>query len=225
MELPQAQFFGRGQPIDDWLVNTEQDVSNRMITAETMDDASAIRRLNAIGMTLGEWHRLEYAAEQTRAGVARQHIHMPSDANELLAFSHQVLDWLPDSNGYIIVADYSSSFDEAQLQIVQSIVGTDLRDVSKASGALLMPFADRNPEVKVRLSYFIFFSLLFAAHFYVVSAEEYEGPILGIIDEFAYFIGKKECGSRIDSFAAALEKGEKSSPSWLLEYLAKHQPV
>ena len=136
---------------------------------------------------------------------------------ELSVCSQKVLDWLPDEGGYVVAFDDSTSLTSDQILILSRIFDADMKSVVSRGSTLLVSFPGRNLEAKLRLSYFIFFCLIFCAHLYIVNAQRYEGPILGIQDGVVYLIECADSWARVDSFVELLAKGA-STPSWVFEY-------
>ncbi len=190
-----------------------------MAVAEYIDDTFVKHHLSEIGMKIGDWHRIEYLSDEEQRDKAWYKIEAPSDAKELLRFAQKILDWLPDSHGYIVVFDDLTHLDDFQLLILELTLGTDLKRAAHVSGGLIIGSKHQNNEIKVRLSYFIFFCLLFGAHVYIVNSEIYEGAILGILDEAAYFICKNKFSSQVEAFSKSLrDKDDKRSPARVAQY-------
>ena len=76
----------------------------------------------------------------------------------------------------------------------------------------------RDLEVKVRLSYFIFFCLMFGAFVYIANSKAFEGPVLGLLDECAYFMLRNREADRLDAIARSLEVEKITSPNWVSDY-------
>jgi hypothetical protein len=191
-----------------------------MTIIRVVDDALAQQYLEKVGLTLGEWHRIEYSIDAPPLAVNWDNLKAPSDAAQLLVFSQRILDWLPDSDGYVAAFDDSTFLDEAQLLVLQSIMGIDLRSAATSSGAVVISFQGRDLEAKVRISFLIFFCLIFCTHLYVVNAKSFEGPILRIVDGFSYFIGRHKSDAEIKAFIETLQKDVTTSPHWIVEYSA-----
>jgi hypothetical protein len=187
-----------------------------MIITRSIEDEAAKEQLNKIGMTLGNWHRVEYLNDSTRINNIWRQIKIPSDIKELLIFSQKLVNWLPDLNDYLITFDDSTYFDSSQLLILELIIGPDVKKAIM-SGLLTIAFMTPDPEVKIRLAYFIFLCLAFGAHTYIVSSSEVEGPILAILDEGVYLISNNNSTERLRQFLEYLEI-EKRPPTWVTEY-------
>jgi len=192
-----------------------------MPVAEYIDDKTIERHLSEIGMKIGDWHRIEYLSDEEQRGKAWFKIESPSDAKELLRFAQKILDWLPDSQEYIAAFDDSTHLDDFQLLILESTLGADLKKAAHVSGGIIIGSKSSNIEAQVRLSYFIFFCLLFGAHVYIAGIATYEGQILGILDEAAYFICKNKFAGQIEMFLKSLRNNDdKKSPAWVAQYSA-----
>jgi hypothetical protein len=194
-----------------------------LVTEKALDDLAANQALEKIGMKLGHWHRIEYLDERKQREFYWDRFLASSEGDELnvrelSVLSQKVLDWLPDEGGYVVAFDDSTSLTSDQILILSRIFNGDMKSVVSRGGALLVSFSGRTLEVKLRLSYFIFFCLLFCAHLYIVNAERYEGPILGIQDGAVYLIEFADSRARVDSFLQLLETEKTSYPRWLIEY-------
>ncbi len=194
-----------------------------MLTEKALNDVAANQTLEKIGMILGDWHRLEYLDERKKKEYYWDRIIASSDGDELNVrelsdFSQKVLDWLPDEGGYVVAFDDSTSLTSDQILILSRIFDVDMKSVVSRGGALLVSFPGRNLEVKLRLSYFIFFCLTFCAHLHIVNAQRHEGPILGIQDGVVYFMELSDSRAHVDSFVQLLGTEKTSRARWVIEY-------
>jgi hypothetical protein len=189
------------------------------IQTEVIEYGSAVSHLNRIGMTLGNWHRIEYLNTLEQRGSGWRKLEAPSDAQELLVFSQKLLEWLPNSREYLVVFDDSTHLDAIQLVALQSILSFTSDGTSNILQVLLLR-GDRY-EVRARFSYFVFFCLIFGAHLYVVDPTVNEGPILGVIDGASYFICKSESTYKAEEFVGLLQKNTRESPLWITQFPKK----
>jgi hypothetical protein len=180
---------------------------------EWIDDGTLSQELDRIGMQVGEWRRLEYRSEQQRADQNWRNAAAPRNASELLTFSQNCVDWLPDAERYLIVFDNSNVFHDVQLVVLTSIMGHDLEPAAQHSGGLAVTAEDPR-AFRITLSYFVMFGLMFAAHARIVSARAPAGPILALSDEYAYFVGADAGDAHLDAFIASLQAGKEPAWAW-----------
>lgn len=189
-----------------------------MVRTVLIDDDAAMQRLNRVGTTLGDWHRVEYLAADPQRATNWRNALAPSDAKELLAFSQKILDWLPDNDGYVVVFENSHYLDAAQQLVIEGVLQCSLKPTHGLLGALAVEYESVEVEAKIRVAYLIFFGLMFETFFYIVSSRTFEGPILGVLDGCAYFMLKNEGNDQLDAFVMSLQSEKTTSPNWVAEY-------
>lgn len=184
-----------------------------MIQSNAIDESEAKRRLGEIGLELGAWHKMAYLRQPD--DYAWQSAIAPRDASVLLSFSQRALDWLPLADQYIAAFDDSAVITNEQMLILTDIGGQSVKVAAK-SGALLFLTTTTPLDLRINLSYFTYFCLLFGSHLYLTTTVE-EGPILGLVDEAAYFISRRP-DPRHELFSKIKEEAQRGSPTWVAEY-------
>ncbi|MCJ9719908.1 hypothetical protein MOV66_00720 [Agrobacterium sp. SHOUNA12C] len=185
-----------------------------MMRSNAIDKAETQRRLGKIGLELGAWHKMGYLRQPDN--YAWQSAIAPRDANVLLSFSQRALEWLPVADQYVAAFDDSAVITNEQMLILEDIGGQPVRVAAK-SGALLFLAATAPLDLRMNLSYFVYFCLLFGLHLYITATDVDEGPILGLVDEAAYFISRRP-DPRQELFANITEEAKHGSPAWVAEY-------
>ncbi|MGM4986085.1 hypothetical protein [Ensifer adhaerens] len=117
---------------------------------------------------------------------------------------------------YVAAFDDSAVITNEQMLILEDIAGQPVRVAAK-SGASLILAANTPLDLRMNLSYFVYFCLLFGLHLYITATDIDEGPILGLVDEAAYFISRRP-DHRQKLFSNITEDAKHGSPAWVAEY-------
>jgi hypothetical protein len=188
-----------------------------MVAVEQITREMANEILRAGDMQIGTWHRLEPVTGSSGEIDNWVQLEPPSDARELMRLAYNAVDWLADAEGYLVVFDGSTSLADFELMTIQLMCGSDVRKAVREAGAIKITSEPNVYEGKLLVSNIAFFSVIFSAHAYITSIGSKEGKILGILDEFFYFIGSRSFSESQRNWITSMRKNG-GLPAWVSRF-------
>lgn len=190
------------------------------MTVKAINKLTAKSLLSSIGMTVGDWERLEYSSnKENHHALSYQ---APQDARKLYCFSLQAATWLPVSSWKLLQIDMSSTLAWHEgLILARLLLGEfDCLDFTKTR-SFLFEFGDKqdtNRKCELIIANVIYFSLLYESHMYITSSASTDGQILAIQDGFVGFISRETDISGAHEVIKEYENNPLNLPRWLNQF-------
>lgn len=183
--------------------------------------------LRECGLKLGDWGNILPldATELNNNWVSYQ-----APKNNLLNFSHYVLDWLNSEEWVIFQIDKSTGWiNPVQSSLLGGLLfgSNDFLefDVNNCHSILFDSQDDTKEQglTKLMISNLIYFFLLFELHGYIATSCNNHRRYLSIQDGLVYFYSLDNDLEEAKKILNGFESRSSASPDWVLRVIADHQ--